>query len=810
MPGKPKASVGLALLATALGLAIGAPAASAADATYEGASADASVVVFSSTDRLVTGDTDSREDVFERSRDASVEDEFVTRIVSVGPTGGNQAHHANFTGVSGDGVRIFFTTQERLVPADGDQARDIYMRNLNANTTTLVSQGATSCSASGCGNAPIDVIAVAGGGIAAGGQRIFFRTVEALSSLDTDTALDVYMRQIPTAGAASTTLVSQGAASCAGSGCGNAALPASLSHVSDDGTKAVLTSSEGLATGDVDGLTDIYARDLTAGTTMLVSVAGACSTTTCNPSYGGASNDGSHVFFETTAAIAPTDLDTSSDVYDWAGGVLQLVSSGPDGGNAPIHVTYAGASADGAAVYFQTTEPLDEDADEDTALDVYRRQGGATALISTGSPGPDQALPADFSWASPDGSSSTVIFTTAEPLTADDEDTAQDVYSRNGTTTTLLSAGDPSCAADDCGDGVLDAEFTRASSDGSHVFFGTDERLVANEPLQKGDTDSSHDVYQRFGGVTKLITTGPLNGNGEHDAGLAAASQDGSLALFTTKERLTADDDFANENDVFSASAAGTLLVSVENDPSLKLGPAPPTLEGTDPASPGASTTPSILGQADPETEVKIYTTSDCSGEQAAGPGGEAAGGGGAELADPGIPVSVAPGSTTSFYATAEAEGVVSGCAGPIQYIQSTQSPPPGPEPGPDPNPGTGTEADPGTGGGGGSTPGGTSTKPPKTHSGGVEYVVPETRITFGPSFKTRRRTAVFRFLDASGQPGTRFICKIDRRSWRSCGSPQKVKGLARGKHAFKVKAVNAVGVWQPSPATHRFKVVAG
>jgi hypothetical protein len=783
----------LTLFVVILAAALAPPTAGAADARYEGNSAAAGVVVFSTADQMVTGDTDVRRDVFERSRDSSVGDEYVTRLVSVGPTGGNQPHDANFAGLSADGTRAFFSTRESLVPADADKSTDVYMRNLDANTTTLVSQGATSCAGSGCGNGAFDASAVADG-IAAEGERVFFATVEALSTQDTDATADVYMRDI---GAGTTTLVSQGNASCAGSGCGNGSGAALFRQASADGTKVFITTAEGLVPGENDGFIDIYVRDLTAGTTALASSSGPCpGELNCNAVYGGAANDGSHVFFESNEQISVADTDSSADVYDWAGATAQLASTGPDGGNANANATYAGNSADGGAVYFHTDERLDSAADGDGVQDVYRRQAGVTTLISTGSGGADAELPALFRWASPNGSSTAVIFTTAEPLNAADEDGSQDIYARNGTSTTLLSAGDPSCAASDCGNGASAADFTRASADGSHVFFVTDERLVEDEPLAKGDADDNTDVYRRFAGATTLISTGPLNGNGPFDARLHGASEDGSVAIFVTDERLTAEDDFSLEDDVYARSAGETLLVSVENDPSLELGPAAPTLEGTDPASPGTSTTPAILGQADAGAEVKIYTTADCSGEQAIDPSGGAAGGSGVELAVPGIAVTVASGSTTSFYATAEAEGVVSECAGPVQYTHSEETPPPPPPPPPNTG-GTGAPGDSGSTG-----------KPPKTHSGGIEYVVPEARITFGPSFKTRRHVAVFRFIDSTGQPGTSFLCKVDRRGWRGCGSPQKVKRLGRGRHVFKVKAVNAVGVWQPTPVAHSFKVV--
>jgi hypothetical protein len=798
MPATPTRFAWRCALAALAALLLAASPALAAEARYEGASADGGTVFFSTTDQLVTGDTDNRSDVFERSKDAAAGGEYVTRIISVGPTGGNQAHDASYAGASADGTRVFFTTKESMVPTDTDQFVDIYMRDLDgagANTTTLVSRGDASCSGSECGNGAIEAIFVSGG-IAAGGEKVFFRTVEDLSPQDEDAAIDIYMRNVD---AGTTTPISRGAASCAGSGCGNGSVEVSFKGTSTDGTTVFFTSKEELVAGENDGLTDIYARDVAGGTTTLVSSTGTCPEgLDCSAVYGGAAADGSHVFFETNDRISGADTDSRQDVYDWSGGTPALASTEPDGGNDTSNATYAGNSADGGAVFFHTDERMDLAADGDEVRDVYRRAAGVTTLISTG-PSDDGPLAATFKWASPDGSSDAVVFVTSEALTGDDGDSSQDVYVRDGTTTTRLSQGDPSCAATECGDGSVDAEFVRASADGSHVFFVTDESLVKDEePLVKGDSDTSADVYRRLAGATTLISTGPLNGNGPYGADLHGVSQDGARAFFVTKERLTAEDDFAGEQDVYSRSTAGTLLVSVENDPDLQLGPAPPTLGGTSPASPGASTEPRILGQADAGTQIKIYTTSDCSGEQAVGPAGSA-GGTSAELASPGIAVTVAAFSTTSFYATAEAEGIVSECSGPVTYTQSEESPPPPPPP----PPGEG-----GSGGGSSSGGSGSGGTPAKTHSGGVPYVTPETQITYGPAFKTRVRRPVFRFTDATGQPGTSFLCRVDRQRWRGCGSPLKLKRLAFGKHVFKVKAVNAVGDWEPAPVKRSFKVV--
>ncbi len=96
------------------------------------------------------GDTDNRRDVYVRSFDSTL-GSYVTREVSTGPTGGNDAFDAFFEKASADGTKIFFSTDESLVAADTDHETDVYLRDLSKGTTTLVSQGNGAC-APACGN----------------------------------------------------------------------------------------------------------------------------------------------------------------------------------------------------------------------------------------------------------------------------------------------------------------------------------------------------------------------------------------------------------------------------------------------------------------------------------------------------------------------------------------------------------------------------------------------------------------------------------------------------------------------------------
>ena len=98
--------------------------------------------------------------------------------------------------------------------------------------------------------------------------------------------------------------------------------------------------------------------------------------------------------------------------------------------------------------------------------------------------------------------------------------------------------------------------------------------------------------------------------------------------------------------------------------------PAAPTFTATDPASPANQNSPKIEGSAQPGSTVKLYTSSDCSGSPIAT-------GTAADFASPGITVSVADNSSTTFRATAtDANSATSACStDSIAYLEDSTAP---------------------------------------------------------------------------------------------------------------------------------------
>lgn len=470
---------------------------------FDGSSKDGTHAVFETSESLVASDTDNFFDIYERVGNT-------TSLVSTGPSGGNGASDAFFDGVSDDGSKIFFDTDERLVPADTDNSIDVYMRS--GGTTTLVSTGPTG------GNGAFDVTF---DGISRDGGHVFFETDESLVSGDTDGATDIYDRSGGT-----TTLVTSGT---------SPGIPI-FDGASDFGGVVYFDTTESLVPADTDSQYDVYQRS--GGSTTLISTGPAGGTGALPARYAGNSATGSRVWFETNESLVTGDTDTRQDVYERAGTTTTEVSTG---GNGPFDSFFDGASSDGSHVFFHTAEPL-AGGDTDTNRDVYDRTGGTTVRVSTGPSGGNGAFDAFFVGTSLDGSH--VFLETAEPLVAGDTDTRQDVYERvGGTTTNWLSTG-PSG-----GNGAFDAFFDGASADGTRVFFDT------TEALDPGDTDSSTDVYERWNGTTTELTTGPNGGNGAVGAFYDGSSSDGTRVFFNTRESLIASDTDATR-DVYAATVA--------------------------------------------------------------------------------------------------------------------------------------------------------------------------------------------------------------------------------------------------------------
>ena len=330
-----------------------------------------------------TPDTNGTFDIYLRDLQAGT-----TRLVSVNSAGIDSGNSiSQFPVISADGLFVAFVSfASDLVTSDTNGTRDIYVRDLQAGTTRLVS---VNDAGTDSGNSFSDIPVISADGLFVG-----FRSLASdLVITDTNGNTDIYVRDLQ---AGTTTLVS---VNSAGTDSGNFFSRQGVISA-DGGFVAFVSGASDLVITDTNGNTDIYVRDLQAGTTTLVSVNSAGTDSGNSGSdHPVISADGRFVAFRSLAsnldAVTP-DTNVNTDIYlrDLQAGTTTLVSVnsvGTDGGNGSSQFPVISADGrfvgfDGAASDLDAVTP-----DTNGTQDVYLRdlQAGTTTLMSVNSAGTD-------------------------------------------------------------------------------------------------------------------------------------------------------------------------------------------------------------------------------------------------------------------------------------------------------------------------------------------------------------------------------------------------------------------------------------
>lgn len=217
--------------------------------------------------------------------------------------------------------------------------------------------------------------------------------------------------------------------------------------------------------------------------------------------------------------------------------------------------------------WFESNEKLTEDALGDGSprngvFQIYERVGSETLLVSRGLDGKPipvenkQNISAWLRGVSADGER--VYMRTEAALAPEDGDAGHeggslDDYVLSNGTYTLISTGPLDGPAPNPNPYTGDQNLW-ASDDGQHVYFATGQQLVA------ADFDTRSDIYERSGGQTRLVSTGPDQARptpefpnpDAPETRFLGASADGATAYFATAEHLTADDTDKFTSDIFS------------------------------------------------------------------------------------------------------------------------------------------------------------------------------------------------------------------------------------------------------------------
>jgi parallel beta-helix repeat protein len=93
----------------------------------------------------------------------------------------------------------------------------------------------------------------------------------------------------------------------------------------------------------------------------------------------------------------------------------------------------------------------------------------------------------------------------------------------------------------------------------------------------------------------------------------------------------------------------------------------------------------------------------------------------------------------------------------------------------------------------------------PATYTWTIDATPPDTTITAQPSNPSNDPSPSFSFV--SSEQGATFECKLDAGAFAACVSPTALTGLLDGSHTFSVRAIDAVGNVDPTPASYTWTI---
>jgi Tol biopolymer transport system component len=309
-------------------------------------SGDGRFVAFESdADNLSTDDDNGVANIFVRDLVANTTT-LVSRATGAGGAAANGG--SNGAAISGDGRHVAFESDgDNLSGADDDAVRNVFVRDLVANTTVLVSRrsGPNGAGGNDTSFAPA---------ISADGTRVAFGSrADNLSTEDDDGFPNVFVRDLT---AASTTLISRATGAAGAPAAGG---PSNPGAISPSGRFVAFTSAaDNLSADDDNAATDVFLRDLDESTTALASRAtGPGGAGADETSLFPAVSDNARVAFSSTATnLSAEDTDPFEDVFvrDALADTTELVSRAPGAAGAAANgfSTDPTTSADGRYVAF--------------------------------------------------------------------------------------------------------------------------------------------------------------------------------------------------------------------------------------------------------------------------------------------------------------------------------------------------------------------------------------------------------------------------------------------------------------------------
>ncbi len=329
------------------------------------------VAFTSGASNLVPGDHNDLADVFVRDLQTNT-----TTRVSVAADGSEVDGPSGKPSLGADGRVAFESWATDLVPGDTNQTGDVFVRDPFAGTTQQFSSGPGGVPGNWTSEAPAF-------GAFGGGAYVAFESLASNLGEDPSNGDDIFWRFNP--GTAVVALDTPAE---------NTDIQVTLLDVSGDG-RYVAFSSNSRSVVPPDSLArSVYVRDTRLGRTDRVSLDAAGQLADSVGDDGAISADGNVVAFVSFDPLTPDDTDFFGDVYvrDRAAGTTQLVSIAPPGVDLhDWHCRRPSMSADGGKVAFDCSSPGDiVDPDGITWVFVRDRAAGTTGVVTQLDTGPNQ------------------------------------------------------------------------------------------------------------------------------------------------------------------------------------------------------------------------------------------------------------------------------------------------------------------------------------------------------------------------------------------------------------------------------------
>ena len=244
--------------------------------------------------------------------------------------------------ISAGGMRVVFATRDALVAADGNGVGDVYLRDLEAGTTTLVSAGTGGGAGDGASSSPT---------LSDDGRRVAFVSVASnLLGGAPVSGTHLYVRDLETG----VTALADRRSTDGAPGSGRVLSP----EISGSGSRIAFLALEALTPEAISPSGGLYVRDLTSGATILAGRGdGAGGAAAASPVSYAISGDGARVSFGDEGPGLPGPANTLQIFVRDLGADTTTLASAADGTAAtPANADAGGSalSAGGGCVAFDT------------------------------------------------------------------------------------------------------------------------------------------------------------------------------------------------------------------------------------------------------------------------------------------------------------------------------------------------------------------------------------------------------------------------------------------------------------------------